>query len=190
MAATTYDCTQTIQVEDGLCIRPYSKTDVAKLYNLIENEKDDLFWIHSINTMENIADLHAEIDRVNEALKASTRLGGAVELGGKVAGTCRISGIKVGDTGDLGYWLFKSYRGKGIITKCCKSLLDIAFTELRLGTVTVCAATVNQASRATPERLGFRLAEIREKCLLRSDKWWEGAIYVMDRSNWEIQIRG
>ncbi|GAA4879220.1 GNAT family protein [Ferrimonas pelagia] len=57
----------------------------------------------------------------------------------------------------IGYWLGQKAQGHGIITRCCRSLIDIAFTRLELEKVEIHVATQNQSSRAVCQRLGMRL---------------------------------
>jgi ribosomal-protein-serine acetyltransferase len=58
-------------------------------------------------------------------------------------------------SGYLGYWLAAAYRGSGIMTAACESLIDYAFTTLDLHRVVIACASENHRSRAIPERLGF-----------------------------------
>ena len=106
-----YDCTRPILVNEGLRVRPYTGKDVDDLYPRLLAEQSDLFMISSIGGMTCIDDLRREIDRVNGLLAASERLGGAIELCGRIVGSVRISRIVVGEEGDLGYWLFMEAQG-------------------------------------------------------------------------------
>lgn len=60
----------------------------------------------------------------------------------------------------IGYWLSKETEGKGIMTSCCRALIDHAFTEYRLNRVVIRVATGNHKSQAIPDRLGFTREEI------------------------------
>lgn len=179
-----YDHTQRIEVDERLAIRPYRQEDVEGLFPRLMAEKAELFMINSIDTTNDMADLRAEIDRVNALLREGKRLGGAVEWEGRIVGSCRISGLRFGEAGDLGYWLFREARGKGIITRCGEALLDIAFSKLNLQRVTIGAAPENERSVAVARRLGFELSEVKEKGLFRGGRWWDAAVYTMSRERW------
>ena len=58
---------------------------------------------------------------------------------------------------ELGYWIDAAYEGKGLITRACSALIDLAFNELGVHRVTIRAGVGNMRSRAIPERLGFTL---------------------------------
>ena len=61
---------------------------------------------------------------------------------------------------ELGYWLGASMQGHGIITKVNKHLINIAFNELGMDKVQLCAAEHNLPSRAVAQRLGMTLEGI------------------------------
>lgn len=54
-----------------------------------------------------------------------------------------------------GYWLARASEGKGVITRCCRALIQHAFNEYRLNRVVITVATMNHKSQAIPDRLGF-----------------------------------
>ncbi|GEM_PF-6969136 len=84
---TPYDCTQPIQIEEGLRIRPYTDDDIPDLYPRLLDQQEDLFMIGSIGTMRSIQYLRAEIDRVSRLLVCSERPGGAIERDGRIVGS-------------------------------------------------------------------------------------------------------
>lgn len=66
----------------------------------------------------------------------------------------------------IGYWLSPKYTGNGIMTKACKTMVDYAFSELKLHRVEIRCAEGNHKSRAIPERLGFI-----EEGVIREEEW-------------------
>lgn len=58
---------------------------------------------------------------------------------------------------EIGYWLAQQYQGKGIMTRVCEALIDIAFKELNMLKVQISAAKGNIPSRRVCERLGMTL---------------------------------
>lgn len=61
---------------------------------------------------------------------------------------------------EIGYWLSKEARGKGIVTACVRHLVDHAFDVLGMEKVQISAAVDNRPSRKVCERLGFELEGI------------------------------
>ena len=66
----------------------------------------------------------------------------------------------------LGYWLSEAAQKKGIMTACCRSLLEHAFGEYQLNRLMISVATGNQRSQAIPDRLGFS-----KEGILRDAEW-------------------
>lgn len=56
---------------------------------------------------------------------------------------------------EIGYWLIPSMEGKGLVTRCCRKLIDYAFEELQLNRILIQVAVGNRRSRMVPARLGF-----------------------------------
>lgn len=164
--------------------------DADLLWPRLLEEKNDLFTINFIDQLNRIEDLHAEMARANESIRGGKWLGGVVELDGRPVGSCRIVGITPGEEGDLGYWLFREARGQGIITRCSTTLLDLAFSELKLQRVTLGAAPGNAQSLAVARRLGFVFSHVDEQSMFRGGEWWDTAVYVMACERWaERQAR-
>ena len=61
---------------------------------------------------------------------------------------------------EIGYWLGASVQGRGIITKVCKHLINIAFNDIGMDKVQLTAAEHNLPSRAVAQRLGMTLKGI------------------------------
>ena len=179
-----YDHTQRIEVDKDIAIRPYTQDDVEDLFPRIVSEKESLFMIDSIGKLTDVASLRVEIDRVNGFLGEGKRLGGAVEWGGRIVGSCRISGVQYGVAGDLGYWLFEEARGKGLVTRCGEALIEIGFSCLNFQRVTISAAPSNERSTAVAKRLGMEFVRVNKKRLFRGGQWWDAAAYMMTRERW------
>jgi ribosomal-protein-serine acetyltransferase len=79
----------------------------------------------------------------------------------------------------IGYWLDARYRGKGLMTRCCVSLLNYLFIDQKLHRVSIRCATGNHASCAIPKRLGFRQEGVEREAE------WVGGRWV-DLLNWAI----
>ena len=53
------------------------------------------------------------------------------------------------------YWLAPDSEGQGIMTHCCRAVIDHAFGELQLNRLVVATATENRRAQKIPEKLGF-----------------------------------
>ena len=61
------------------------------------------------------------------------------------------------------YWLAPDSEGKGIMTHCCRAVIEHAFGELRLNRLFLATATDNRRAQKIPEKLGFtRVSTLRK----------------------------
>jgi RimJ/RimL family protein N-acetyltransferase len=58
-------------------------------------------------------------------------------------------------SGELGYWVVPSARGRGIATRGCRLLCRFGFDQLDLGYIGLIAAAGNDGSNGVARRLGF-----------------------------------
>ncbi|TDM25829.1 N-acetyltransferase [Macrococcoides caseolyticum] len=56
---------------------------------------------------------------------------------------------------EIGYWISKSYSGKGITTKAVRSICDFGFNTLGLNKISLIADTENQGSNKVALKSGF-----------------------------------
>lgn len=86
---------------------------------------------------------------------------------------------------DIGYWLGKPSRGKGIITAAVQGICELGFLEYDLNRIIIRAAVDNQPSNAVAKRTGFRL----EARLVQNEKLLDGFHdenqYVLLQAEWE-----
>ena len=85
----------------------------------------------------------------------------------------------------IGYWISKDFEGRGIMTRCCRVLIDHLFEDLDLNRVQINCNVENARSRAIPERLGFELEGIHRECELLHGRFGDWAVYAMLRKDWK-----
>ncbi len=88
--------------------------------------------------------------------------------------------------GNVGYWLDKSARGQGIMTKTVRVLLQEAFRRgvERMG---ILAAVDNISSRAIAERLGMQLELVQKDETFINGQFVDHIQYSLLREEWEQQ---
>ncbi|UEX89882.1 GNAT family N-acetyltransferase [Staphylococcus ratti] len=87
----------------------------------------------------------------------------------QLIGSIDIHNINVAHgTGKIGYWLSQHATGQGVATKTVKFLCDIAFNDLLLNRLEICAQKENSASQRVAEKAGFRfMGEARDEVYRR-----------------------
>jgi hypothetical protein len=84
----------------------------------------------------------------------------------------------------LSYWLDAAHQGQGIMTACCRAMVDHGFNAWKLNRITIECATRNTRSRAIPERLGFKLEGIVRGIEWLHDCYVDHAMYGLLRSDY------
>jgi ribosomal-protein-serine acetyltransferase len=111
-------------------------------------------------------------------------LPGCIEYRGVLVGAAGFNTIESPlKRAEIGYWLASDYQGRGIMTRVCRKLIDIAFNELQLEKVQLSAAEENLSSRAVAERLGMRLEGIITNAEAIDDRIVNHAVYGLLRSD-------
>ncbi|QQE78331.1 GNAT family N-acetyltransferase [Alicyclobacillus sp. SO9] len=91
---------------------------------------------------------------------------------------------KANRSASIGYWISKEYEAKGIMTKCCKAMIDYGFRELDLNRIEIRAIKENIRSRAIPERLGFKLEGTLRQDVQLYDAMADTIVYGLLAQEW------
>ena len=91
---------------------------------------------------------------------------------------------------EIGYWLAEGFQGRGIMTRCCRALVDYSFSDLELNRVEIRCALENIRSRAIPERLGFTQEGIQKDAEWLYDHFVDLVMYSMLAGNWVKKAEG
>lgn len=84
----------------------------------------------------------------------------------------------------LRYWISKEYEGRGIVTRCCRVLVNYLFDTMQLNRVQINCNVENTRSRAIPERLGFKLEGINRQVEWLNGRFGDWAVYAMLQEEW------
>jgi ribosomal-protein-serine acetyltransferase len=85
---------------------------------------------------------------------------------------------------NIGYWLGEEYEGRGTMTAAVAALVDHALSIWDLNRVEIRAAAGNGASRAIPERLGFREEGTLRKAEFVDGRYHDSVVYSMLADEW------
>jgi ribosomal-protein-serine acetyltransferase len=104
---------------------------------------------------------------------------------GELAGAIGFHDYSTADrSAHIGYWISKDFEGQGIITRCCRVLIDHLFDDLDLNRVQINCNVENTRSRAIPERLGFNFEGIHRHAEFVNGEFHDWAVYAMLREEW------
>lgn len=86
---------------------------------------------------------------------------------------------------EVGYWLSKDFQGMGIVSKCCRKIVNDGFAELNLNRIVIKCATENIKSQAIPERLGFQKEGISRQSTKLHGEFVDLIVYSMLKEEWK-----
>jgi ribosomal-protein-serine acetyltransferase len=147
---------------DGVELRSLEPEDAEAVYAVIDANRQRLRrWFAWVDPTVSPAPTREFIERSRASETDVEAIGIWVE--GEYAGNIGMRVDAMNNHGELGYWLAKSFEGRGLVTKGCRALIDHGLHELGLHRIEIKAAPDNVRSRAVAERLGFtQEAELRE----------------------------
>jgi len=108
-----------------------------------------------------------------------------VRYDGEMAGTIGFhERDRVNRSAHIGYWISKDFEGRGIMTRCCRALIDHLFDDLDLNRLQINCDVENARSRAIPERLGFEFEGVQRQAEWLNGAFHDWATYSVLRQDW------
>ncbi len=157
-----------IRLENNLILRETRSTNLTKLIEAIEANKDFFrtveFWMAE-GSIEDHAKLLVEKAEKTRREKTGARFGlwlgnpGGTKSGSKsdLIGQFNIFDMdKQNKKAEVGYWLAENHNGKGYASKALRALIKFGFEELKLHRLEAKTATTNRSSIRLLERTGFQ----------------------------------
>jgi ribosomal-protein-serine acetyltransferase len=133
-------------------------------------------------------DLRRFITRVREQFDSGRGPQCGLWIDGTFAGSLGVHPIEWPNRNcSMGYWIEQRYQGKGIMTRCCESMLDYLFEDLGLHRVTIQCGVANTRSCAIPERLGFRREGLIREGEWVNDHWLDLLSWGMLEQDWRAR---
>jgi ribosomal-protein-serine acetyltransferase len=85
----------------------------------------------------------------------------------------------------IGYWLAEEHQGKGIMTRCCKKMIEIGFYEYELNRLEIRCDPANEKSRAIPERLGFVQEGVLREVTNQNEVYHDSVVYGLLKTEYK-----
>lgn len=126
------------------------------------------------------------IRRTLDEFSQDGRFSSLIRLNDRIIGTIGFHDLDTANRrASIGYWIDKRYEGRGIVTRCCRVLVNYLFDTMKLNRVQINCNIENVRSRAIPERLGFTLEGTLREMELVDGRFGDWAVYAMLRSEWK-----
>jgi [ribosomal protein S5]-alanine N-acetyltransferase len=100
---------------------------------------------------------------------------------GQLVGQVTVGGIVRGSQcgGHIGYWIDRSFAGRGIVPTGVAMAADHAFSVLGLHRLEIAMRPENDPSRRVAEKLGFRYEGLRLRFLHIDGDWRDHLVYAL-----------
>lgn len=102
----------------------------------------------------------------------------AIEVDGIAVGSIAINEMEANHKGEMGYWLGKKYRGRGIMSYAVKEFTDYVFKNFKLKRIYAGVFLHNKASVRVLEKAGFKLEGLLKKDLMKDGKYIDHYLYA------------
>lgn len=175
-----------LSVDADLALTPIRLRDTHEIYTLVERNRDRLRrWLPWV---DDAATPH-DTERFVRASLAMQKESGGIQFGiwfrhvlTGVIGYHRLNWDN--RKTDIGYWLGAAWEGRGLVTRACRRLIDVAYNELDLHRIQILCAPGNARSRAIPERLGFVQEGVLRQAEWLYDHFEDSVVYGLLAPDW------
>ena len=177
------------KVAPDIEIRLFELKDAETVFAVVERNRaylrEWLPWVDFTASADNIRNF---IVRVREQFETGRGPQAGIWIRGEFAGSVGCHPIDWPNKNcSIGYWIEERYQGKGIMTRCCTTLIDYLFRDLGLHRVTIQCGTDNRRSCAIPERLGFTREGLTRDGEWVNDHWVDLVVWGMLEQDWPVR---
>lgn len=176
-----------IQVDENISLEFLEEIHAESLLNLVNANRTYLReWLPWVDSMTTVANFRQYIVETNKRAADKTDFGYAIIIDKDIVGRMGMHHIsRQNKIGEIGYWLADGMQGKGIITRCCRALINHGFTELGLNRIEIKCGVGNDKSRAIAEKLKFKHEGILRQAELLNGKFIDLHLYSMIEEEWK-----
>jgi ribosomal-protein-serine acetyltransferase len=177
---------QPLSLDSQAQLRPFVAADTGAVYGLITANRAHLDqWLRWSSAVQTQEDVRTLIDQFQDRLRRGDGFHLGLWLDGLLAGGCVCWHInRQNRNAEIGYWLGREFLGRGLATRAARKVLGYLFEVEDLHRVEMQCAVANIASRAIPERLGFRLEGIRRESHWITTRFLDHAVYGLLATEW------
>jgi len=148
---------QSIIVSNEILLERIKSSDAETIFMAIDQNRSHLGkWLPFVDYTKEVKDSETFIQTVITNREETLNEVYTIWYKGDFAGTIGFHNTdRVNEKTEIGYWLIRDMVGNGIITRACKTLVEIAFEKMGMNRITIKCAVSNAASARVPIRLGF-----------------------------------
>jgi ribosomal-protein-serine acetyltransferase len=173
-------------VDDGLEIRQVEWSDADAVFaGVVRNREYLRQWLPWVDRTHSTDEVRQFISRASAQVEAGLGPNAGIWFHGVLVGAVGCHPIdRANRSCSLGYWLEAGHQGKGIVTRCCRKLMEYLFQEVALHRVEIRCGSGNARSRAIPRRLGFTREGLLREAQWVNDRWVDLEVWSMLEREW------
>jgi ribosomal-protein-serine acetyltransferase len=175
-----------IKVDDTIVLELIDHHHAETLHELVKANRLHLReWLPWVDNMRSVDDFRRYINSSKQRYANHSETGYVIMANRIMIGRMGLYNIDLTNkSGSIGYWLSQQWLGKGIVTRCCKAMIDEGFARLHLNRIEIRAAIENFKSQAIPERLGFKKEGIIRQGEFVNDHFVDLYVYSLLKEEW------
>lgn len=175
-----------IKVNDSISMELTDQQHAQELFALVNQNRSHLrLWLPWVDKMRSYQQFLLFITDSKKRAAGGDEFGCVIRQKRILIGRAGIYNIdKHMMNASLGYWLSAAWQGKGIVTGCCHSLINYAFTKIGLETLEIRCATNNLKSQAIAGRLQFRQSGLIKRGEFLNRRFIDLYVYTLQKKDW------
>ena len=148
-----------LMVERTLELQQINISDTEELFLLIDSNRNYLRkWLPWIDDIQSLSDEENFIKSTLRDYEQGRAIHYGVIYDGRIIGTTSLNWIDYNNRScGVGYWIAEKYTGNGVVTRCCKRLMEHCFSDLKFHRFVLEVGVDNLASIGVANRLEMRL---------------------------------
>jgi ribosomal-protein-serine acetyltransferase len=173
-------------VADGVELKQFAWEDADALFAVVARNRQHLRrWLPWVDQTRSADDIRQFLSRVTAQFEAGLGPNCGIWLEGVLAGNVGCHPInRAHRSCSLGYWIEAGHQGRGVMTRCCRHLLDYLFDEAGLHRMEIRCGAGNTRSCAIPRRLGFIQEGVLREAEWVNDHWVDLEIWSILEQDW------
>ena len=176
----------TYRIDDDLTLRLIEPRHAEELFTLVDANRDVLLpWMRWVNEVTDAKVLRGHIDQWVAQTAQTGCMSLGIELDGELVGVVfHIRPDTVNKQVEVGYWLTKSARGRGVASRAVRAMLDITFRDLGFNRVNIRIAPENTASLALTQRLGLTREGVTRQAWRVGETYYDAVEFGVLAGEW------
>ncbi len=174
------------EVSPGIELRQFQMSDAEQLFECVDRNREYLWqWMPWVDATRGVDVIRDFISRALAQFDANQGPQCGIWIDGALGGSLGCHPIDwMHRNCSIGYWIDQSCQKRGIVTRCCRTLLDYLFHEMTLHRVEIRCGTGNTKSCAIPQRLGFTREGVAREAEWVGGRWVDLVVWGMLESEW------